>query len=97
MAIGPHLKSQRTTVSDTAWRNRASCRFTSPGLFFPVGSTGKSVVGINEAKAVCHACPVRSDCLQYAFETDQDNGIWGGTTEDERRRSRRAWLASRRG
>ncbi len=45
---------------------------------------------------MCRACPVREDCLLFAFETKQVDGIWGGTTEDERRRLRRAWVAARR-
>ncbi len=32
----------------------------------------------------------------YALETNQEAGIWGGTSEDERRKMRRAWLARRR-
>jgi hypothetical protein len=45
---------------------------------------------------VCQGCPVRDACPQYAFETRQTDGIWGGTTERQRRRLRRAWLAGRR-
>ena len=42
------------------------------------------------ARAVCRVCPVRSECLTYAITTGQDDGIWGGTTPQERRRLRRA-------
>lgn len=38
-----------------------------------------------EAKAVCGDCPVRLECLEYSFETDQRHGVWGGLTEYERR------------
>jgi len=48
------------------------------------------------AKTLCGECPVKNACLQYALETKQEHGIWGGTTEEERRRLRRAWLISRR-
>ena len=78
------------------WRLRAACGHTDPDLFFPVGSTGDAVAHIEEAKAVCRSCPVREQCLQFAFETNQEAGIWGGTDEDERRRLRRVWRASRR-
>ncbi|MDQ1355709.1 MAG: WhiB family transcriptional regulator, redox-sensing transcriptional regulator [Acidimicrobiaceae bacterium] len=81
---------------DTLWRDQANCRFTSAELFFPVGSTGVASGVARAAKAVCHTCEVRKACLQYALETNQENGIWGGTTEDERRTMRRAWLVRRR-
>lgn len=67
-----------------------------PALFFPAGSTGVAIEEIQAAKAVCETCHVRDACLQYALETNQESGIWGGTAEDERRRLRRAWLANRR-
>jgi len=51
---------------------------------------------IEKAKAICAACPVMDDCLSYALETNQRSGIWGGTTEKERKSLRRKWLAERR-
>jgi len=79
-----------------SWRDRAACRDTNPELFFPAGSTGDAINHIEAAKAVCALCPVRAQCLEFAFETNQESGIWGGTSEDERRRLRKAWLARRR-
>ncbi len=78
------------------WRQRAACRKSDPDLFFPVGSTGQSLDDINAAKAVCMSCPVRKECLEYALRTNQGVGVWGGTSEKERRRLRREWRASRR-
>ena len=77
------------------WRALAACRDTAPDLFFPVGSTGLAVEQIDAAKAVCDQCPVKEPCLQFALETNQDSGIWGGTSEEERRRLRRVWLRDR--
>lgn len=77
------------------WRDRAACRSTDPELFFPVGSTGPVLEEIEAAKKVCASCPVREPCLQFALESNQDTGIWGGTTEEERRRIRRARRALR--
>ena len=54
---------------------------------------GGALVQIDQAKAVCGICPVNQDCLQYALSTNQDSGIWGGTSEEERRKLRRAYVA----
>ena len=75
------------------WRKDAACRATDPDLFFPVGTTGAALVQIDSAKAVCRQCPVQGDCLEFALATNQDSGIWGGTSEEERRKLRRAWVA----
>lgn len=75
--------------ADYAWRDEALCRDTDPDLFFPVGTTGQALVQIERAKRVCGECPVRMDCLDFALATNQDAGIWGGTSEDERRLLRR--------
>jgi WhiB family redox-sensing transcriptional regulator len=80
---------------DNGWRDQAACRHTDPNLFFPAGSTGLVIEQIEAAKAVCRSCPVQGACLRFAFETNQEAGIWGGTEEDERRRLRRSWRAGR--
>jgi WhiB family redox-sensing transcriptional regulator len=66
------------------WMERAACRGLSTDLFFPERGADASA-----AKAVCAACPVRDDCYEYAFESGERHGIWGGTSERERRRIRR--------
>ena len=75
--------------ADYTWRDDALCRDTDPDLFFPVGTTGHALVQIDRAKSVCNECPARVDCLEFALETNQDSGIWGGTSEEERRMIRR--------
>jgi WhiB family transcriptional regulator, redox-sensing transcriptional regulator len=67
------------------WRDEAACRHVAPELFFPIGTTGAAIVEIEEAKRVCAVCPVQSQCLEFALRTRQEFGIWGGTTEEERR------------
>ena len=71
------------------WRDRARCLDEDPDLFFPIGSTGPALVQAEEAKAICRQCPVITDCLEWALTNFQDSGVWGGTTEDERRLMRR--------
>ncbi|MEU2855529.1 WhiB family transcriptional regulator [Streptomyces syringium] len=71
------------------WRHNAVCREEDPELFFPVGNTGSTVLQIEEAKAVCRRCPVMEQCLQWALESGQDAGVWGGLSEGERRALKR--------
>src|SRR5204863_4410470 len=49
-----------------------------------------------EAKEVCRGCVVREDCLEYALANGEKFGIWGGMSERERRRIRRARALARR-
>lgn len=88
MALSPsHLLS--LTVASAEWRRQAACQDTDPDLFFPVGTTGPAIEQIETAKAVCRQCAAQAQCLEYAIDTNQDSGIWGGTSEDERRQLRK--------
>lgn len=79
------------------WRNRAACLEKDPELFFPVGNTGPALLQIEEAKSVCRRCPVVDTCLQWALESGQDAGVWGGgMSEDERRALKRRAARARR-
>ena len=73
------------------WMLDGSCAYSETDLFFPVGSSMKAMKQANEAKAICRECPVVTECLEYAIRTNQDSGIWGGTTEDERKSIRRQY------
>lgn len=78
------------------WRQAAACRNIEPELFFPVGATGTAVNQIDAAKRVCDQCGAAEPCLEFALATNQESGVWGGTSEEERRKLRKAWLAARR-
>ena len=84
------------TIESDEWRRTAACRDTDPDLFFPVGTTGPAIEQIDTAKAVCDTCSSKAPCLEFAMITNQDSGVWGGTSEEERRKLRRAWLAGQR-
>jgi len=84
------------TMENEDWRTDAACRDTDPDLFFPVGTTGPAIEQIASAKAVCGECDAQAECLEFALATNQDSGVWGGTSEEERRKLRKAWLARRR-
>jgi WhiB family redox-sensing transcriptional regulator len=77
---------------ERAWRLSAACRDVDPDVFFPVGLTGPAIELIAEAKAICQRCPVRLMCLQYALANHQDDGVWGGYDEGERRELRHKWV-----
>ena len=63
------------------WWDSAVCAQTDPELFFP-----EKGLRPREAKAVCARCPVRAECLEDALTQDRVYGVWGGTTERERRK-----------
>lgn len=62
------------------WPDRA-CRDLDTAIFYP--SDG---VGVDRAIAICERCPRRQDCLEVALADREDDGVWGGTSERERRR-----------
>ena len=70
--------------TDVRWRDDAACRGLDTDVFFPVTDEEAE-----EAKAICETCPVREECLEFALATRQEDGVWGGLTETERRRLRR--------
>jgi WhiB family transcriptional regulator, redox-sensing transcriptional regulator len=76
------------------WRDGAACADLGDEVdFFP---SPEDTPAIARAKAVCASCPVAEDCLAYAFETKQGDGIWGGLTPAERIKLRRRWLEDAR-
>jgi len=74
------------------WQSRANCMGVDPELFFP--ERGSST---REAKEVCRGCVVKSECLEFAIANGEKFGIWGGMSERERRRVRRARVLQQRG
>lgn len=78
------MKSAEQTSTAPDWRHHASCRSEDPETFFPVGNTGPARLKIARAKTICASCPVHESCLQWACESGQNSGIWGGLSEEER-------------
>jgi WhiB family transcriptional regulator, redox-sensing transcriptional regulator len=72
-------------ISELSWQDLALCAEVDPELHFP--EKGESS---RPAKSVCRSCEVREPCLGYALETGQRFGVWGGLSERELRRLRRA-------
>jgi len=91
-----HRKANRTahrsrtrSVAAMDWRHHAACRDEDPELFFPIGTSGPALLQVEQAKAVCRRCSVTDQCLQWALESGQDAGVWGGMSEEERRAVKR--------
>ena len=70
---------------DTSWMAQGNCADKAPELFFP--SDG---VGVEVAKRICESCPVQDGCREHALYNRIDHGVWGGTSERQRRRIRKA-------
>jgi WhiB family redox-sensing transcriptional regulator len=66
---------------DTEWMAAGRCRDLPPETFFP--SDG---VGVDHARKICADCAMKGPCLEYAMANHIDHGVWGGTSERERRR-----------
>lgn len=86
MDIRPASPSASTTAPApasevTAWMAFGNCRNYAPSVFFP--SDG---VGVDRARKICKTCSVSEQCIEYALEHRIDHGVWGGTSERERRR-----------
>ena len=76
-------------LSEPFWRASAECRRDNAVHFFaPAHFERKDEKDAREgaARALCQACPVRVECLDYALAVEEPHGIWGGMNEFERRR-----------
>lgn len=65
---------------DVTWHEDALCAHIGGDWWYP--EKGESATA---AKAICRACPVRAECLDYSLTWRQRFGIWGGATEHDRR------------
>jgi WhiB family redox-sensing transcriptional regulator len=73
---------------DDIWQARAACRGPNTVIFFPPSHFERKDEREGRearAKAICRACPVRRECLDYAVRIREPHGIWGGLNETERR------------
>lgn len=83
--VRPNRAPAVAEPADGDWRSRAACADEDPDLFFPVGNSGPALLQTEQARAVCTRCPVMETCRKWALDTDQEFGVWGGLSEDDRR------------
>ncbi|HVL97936.1 MAG TPA: WhiB family transcriptional regulator [Egibacteraceae bacterium] len=69
------------SMPDRSWQERAACRERDAEVFFCVEPQA-----VEFALSVCATCAVREPCLAQAMATREVFGVWGGTTETQRRR-----------
>jgi WhiB family redox-sensing transcriptional regulator len=70
-----------------AWKLDAACRGEDTAIFFPHGGTLRDRLQTAKAKAICDACPVTNECLEYGWR--EPFGTWGGMSQRERLLARR--------
>jgi WhiB family redox-sensing transcriptional regulator len=73
------------------WRAGAACKGMDVNIFFPEKG-GQGAITTKKAKAICAGCKVQDHCLLFAINSDERIGIYGGTSERQRRA-----LADRKG
>jgi WhiB family redox-sensing transcriptional regulator len=78
------------------WQEKAKCLGMDIEVFFlPDNSRMQNKrLRIEEAKKVCRQCPVIQQCLEYSLRVEEPYGVFGGLSEEERRR---VLLRTRRG
>ncbi len=73
---------------ESQWQQNAACRGPNQIIFFPpprLERRSEKRQREQRAKEICQACSVQQSCLKYALEIREQHGIWGGSTENERR------------
>lgn len=68
-------------MDEMDWQGRAACRGRDTDLFYD-----NDEIGVRRALMICADCEVRDPCLAQAMARREVFGVWGGTTETERRR-----------
>lgn len=70
-------------LTPTPWMADASCAQIGGDAWFPNEHDNGA-----EARRVCKACPVVNECRDFAVETNQQDGIWGGMGVNQLRKLR---------
>ena len=81
-------------LADSRWMEDANCLGLPTELFFPEQPGRGGHYDWETPKAVCNRCDVQVECLNYARKYRIRYGMWGGWSEDQRKRSN--WSPSRK-
>lgn len=70
------------------WEVEGLCRTSGyPDMWFPQPT---EFTLIKLAQKVCYRCPVIMECRSIALARGERNGVWGGLSETQRKRMRKA-------
>lgn len=75
------------------WRKEAACRGQDPNLYVPEKKSSRDTTHYD--KTTCNACPVQSQCLDYALSNRAKKGLWGGTTPKQREKMYSSYTGER--
>lgn len=79
------IRDTTATCGDNVrWYELALCSQADPDLWFLEPWEDEA-----PAKRICGRCPVRTACLAYALDADEEYGVWGGLAPEERRELKR--------
>ena len=80
------MNLRRSAIDSVVWQEEAACADQPTSIFFPspAGDNDPPEALAERAKQVCRRCPVRRQCLAFAFEIGDYDAILGGTTGRER-------------
>jgi WhiB family redox-sensing transcriptional regulator len=73
------------------WRFQARCRTVDPDVFFALDNEhyGPRQRREQAAKRICGTCPAVAHCRTHAEQAHERYGVWGGTSEHDRRKAHR--------
>jgi hypothetical protein len=78
-------------IPEAQWRNQGECLRHDPEVFFPNAAEDPAA-----ALEICGQCTVVGPCLAAALDSGECDGVWGGTTPEERRVMRDVWVLPER-
>lgn len=89
--VGQHARPPRITCEIPEWLHVEGlpCRDADADAFFPPSFGKQHTEQIDEARRICEGCPALAECLAWAVDHPDLDGVWAATTPPERRRLRR--------
>lgn len=82
-------------TSDQSWRLEAACIDVDPELFYPAAKRSGERLQYQEPLRICASCYVRAECLEDAYESNDQWAVLGGMSPRQRAKTRAAWARNR--
>jgi WhiB family redox-sensing transcriptional regulator len=84
MTIGALASLVYVELTEQIRENDGAPCENAPDMFFIEKGDRMGPEKIRVAKELCGLCPMKQLCLEYALEANEQDGIWGGLTRNER-------------